>query len=162
MKVPSIASLVVSLVALGGITILAQARGGTPQTDKVQPVNSGANPYRVIRDWGKIEGREWGGSNGVAIDKDGKSVWAVDRCSPGTTPGCANTNANPVHHFGARLRQPSFGAIAANGLTGRRRCSLAADACQRRLRDDEPGTDDEEAERHPGEFRLPSPHRVSS
>ena len=56
------------------------------------------------------EGRAWGGSNGVAIDKDGKTVWAVDRCSPGTTPGCANTNANPVHHFdesGKEIR--SFG-----------------------------------------------------
>src|SRR4030095_16979011 len=110
MKVPSIASLVVLFIALAGVVVLAQARGGTPQTDKVQPVNSGANPYRVIRDWGKIEGREWGGSNGVAIDKDGKTVWAVDRCSPGTTPGCANTNANPVHHFdesGKEIR--SFG-----------------------------------------------------
>jgi DNA-binding beta-propeller fold protein YncE len=99
MKVRSIALLVASCIALAGVTLLAQARGGTPQTDKVQPVNSGSNPYRVIRDWGKIEGRAWGGSNGVAIDKDGKTVWAVDRCSPGTTPGCANTNANPVHHF---------------------------------------------------------------
>ena len=84
MKVPSIASVIVLGVALAGVNVLAQARGGTPQTDKVQPVNSGANPYRVIRDWGKIEGRAWGGSNGVAIDKDGKTVWAVDRCSPGT------------------------------------------------------------------------------
>ena len=93
------ASIVVVCLTLSGVTLLAQARGGTPQTDKVTPVNSGANPYRVIRDWGKIEGRAWGGSNGVAIDKDGKTVWAVDRCSPGTTPGCANTNVNPVHHF---------------------------------------------------------------
>src|ERR1041384_4380073 len=79
----------------------AQARGGTPQTDKVTPVNSGSSPtsYRVIRDWAKIDGRAWGGSNGVAIDKDGKTVWAVDRCSPGTAPGCANTMANPIHHF---------------------------------------------------------------
>jgi len=26
-------------------------------------------------------------------------VWATDRCSPGTTPGCFGTDANPVHHF---------------------------------------------------------------
>ena len=26
-------------------------------------------------------------------------TWAVDRCSPGTTPGCADSPANPVHHF---------------------------------------------------------------
>src|ERR1051325_10789700 len=97
-------------IALQGNTVHAQARGGTPQTDKAQPVNTGANPYRVIRDWAHIEGRAWGGSNGVAIDRDGKTVWAVDRCSPGTAPGCLGTKANPVHHFdesGKEIR--SFG-----------------------------------------------------
>src|SRR3954466_13425820 len=80
----------------------AQQRGGTPQTDKVSPVNvGGANPYEVIRDWAQLtrEARPWGGSNGVAIDRDGKSVWATDRCSAGTTPGCLGTRANPIHHF---------------------------------------------------------------
>src|SRR5215471_8911004 len=97
-------------IALYGTWLFAQARGGTPQTDKVPPVNSGENPYRVIRDWAHIDGREWGGSNGVAIDRDGKTVWATDRCSPGTTPGCLGTKANPIHHFdesGKEIR--SFG-----------------------------------------------------
>src|SRR5262245_15891243 len=97
-------------VALHGSSLQAQARGGTTQSDKDQPVNKGAIPYRGIRDWGRIEGRPWGGSNGVAIDRDGRSVWATDRCSPGTTPGCLGTKANPVHHFdesGKEIR--SFG-----------------------------------------------------
>ena len=64
-------AIVVACVVLHGSSLQAQARGGTPQTDKVQPVNSGANPYRVMRDWALIEGRTWGGSNGVAIDRDG-------------------------------------------------------------------------------------------
>ena len=34
----------------------------------------GKTSYRVIRDWAHIEGRAWGGSNGVAIDRDGKTV----------------------------------------------------------------------------------------
>ena len=95
------ASAVAVCVALFTIGVATQQRGGTTQTDKVQPVNSGANPYRVIRDWARLEaeGRPWGGSNGVAIDRDGRSVWATDRCSPGTTPGCLGTKANPVHHF---------------------------------------------------------------
>jgi DNA-binding beta-propeller fold protein YncE len=91
----------------------AQARGGTPQTDKVTPVNTGANPYRVIRDWAQFttEKREWGGSNGVAVDRDGKTIWAVDRCSPGTSPGCLGTTANPVHHFDENGKEiKSFGA----------------------------------------------------
>ena len=101
-----------ALCALG-VVVHAQQRGGTPQTDQQPPVNSGANPYRVIRDWAQLtaENRAWGGSNGVAIDKDGKTVWAVDRCSPGTTPGCLGSTANPVHHFddgGREIR--SFGS----------------------------------------------------
>src|SRR5213596_2825801 len=90
--------LMVFVLSAASVSLFAQARGGTPATDKVTPINSGANPYRVIRDWAKID-RAWGGSNGVAIDKDGKTVWATDRCSAGTTPGCAGSMANPVHHF---------------------------------------------------------------
>ena len=90
-----------------------QPRGGTAQTDKVAPVNTGANPYRVIRDWAQFssEKRPWGGSNGVAVDRDGRSAWAVDRCSPGTTPGCAESKGNPVHLFDASGKEVrSFGA----------------------------------------------------
>jgi sugar lactone lactonase YvrE len=104
---------IVGWVVLQGTNVQTQQRGGTVQTDKVAPVNSGANPYRVIRDWAQLnlEGRPWGGSNGVAIDRDGKSVWATDRCSPGTAPGCLGTKANPVHLFdesGKEIRR--FGA----------------------------------------------------
>jgi sugar lactone lactonase YvrE len=106
----SFAAAVVVGMAVAGVH--AAEPSGTPQNREVKPVNSGANPYRVIRDWAKItsEMRPWGGSNGVAIDKDGKSVWATDRCSPGTVPGCLGTRANPVHHFdesGKEIR--SFG-----------------------------------------------------
>ena len=95
-------ALVVWVAGLG-TALLAQQRGGTKQTDQVQPVNTGPNPYHAMRDWAqlKLEKRPWGGSNGVAIDRDGKSVWATDRCSLGTTPGCLGTKANPVHLFDA-------------------------------------------------------------
>ena len=90
-------------VTMQATRLQAQQRGGTPQTDQVPPLNTGANPYQVVRDWAtlSLEKRPWGGSNGVAIDRDGKSVWATDRCSPGTTPGCLGTKANPVHLFDA-------------------------------------------------------------
>jgi DNA-binding beta-propeller fold protein YncE len=101
MRVALIGSFVA--VCAAGLAVAAQApqRGGTAQNSKRQPVNSGANPYTVIRDWARLdkEARPWGGSNGVAIGRDGRSVWATDRCSPGTTPGCLGSKANPVHHF---------------------------------------------------------------
>ncbi len=108
----SLTALIVVWIALHGTTVETQQRGGTVQTDKVSPVNSGANPYRVVRDWAQLssEGRPWGGSNGVAIDRDGRSVWATDRCSPGIAPGCLGTKANPVHHFDASGKEiTSFG-----------------------------------------------------
>jgi len=84
------------------VVVWAAIEGGGAQTQNVQPpVNSGGNPYRVIRDWAQLtlEGRPWGGSNGVAIDRDGRSVWATDRCSSGIAPGCLGTKVNPVHLF---------------------------------------------------------------
>src|SRR5262245_29481814 len=110
-----------SLIALCGFAAavavcaaaLAAEPSGTAKNRQVTPVNSGANPYRVIRDWAQFtsEKRAWGGSNGVAVDKDGKTIWATDRCSAGTTPGCLGSNANPVHHFDANGKEiKSFGA----------------------------------------------------
>jgi DNA-binding beta-propeller fold protein YncE len=101
LRLSAAASTLVLAIALLGSIVETQQRGGTAQTDAVPPVNTGANPYSVIRDWAQltIEGRPWGGSNGVAIDRDGKSVWAVDRCSPGTAPGCLGSKGHPVHLF---------------------------------------------------------------
>ncbi len=106
LAVPGLMLLVVTVA-------FAQQRGGTPKTDAVPPVNDGPNPYTVIRDWAQltIEQRPWGGSNGVDLDRDGKTVWATDRCSPGTTPGCVGSTGNPVHHFDESGREiKSFGA----------------------------------------------------
>ncbi len=112
----SVSPAMVLLVAVGmavpGLVIHGQQRGGTRLSDEVLPVNTGANPYRVMRDWAQLarEGRPWGGSNGVAIDRDGVSVWATDRCSPGTAPGCLGSAGHPVHVFDESGREVrSFG-----------------------------------------------------
>ena len=106
------APVVVAAIVTLGMLVQAQQRGGTARTDTVPPVNAGANPYRIVRDWAQLnlEARPWGGSNGVAIDRDGKTVWATDRCGPGTTPGCFGSKVNPVHHFDESGREiRSFG-----------------------------------------------------
>ena len=73
-------------------------QGGRIDTREVPPVNSGANPYRVIRNWGEVpEGRPWGAANGVDIDRDGKSVWVADRC--GTAVGCVGSKVDPIQKF---------------------------------------------------------------
>src|SRR6185295_4642802 len=47
----------------------------------VPPVNSLPNPYHTIKDWAKLpDGRTWGSTSAVDIDKDGKSIWVSERC----------------------------------------------------------------------------------
>ncbi len=76
---------------------------------ELKPVNSGANPYRVIRNWGALpKGRPWGAANGVAIDLDGMSVWVADRCGTGT--GCVGSTVDPIQKFDSSgKRLTSFG-----------------------------------------------------
>jgi len=49
--------------------------------DMTQPTNDAPNPYRTIRDNFKLpEGRSWGSTSAVEIDRDGKSIWVAERC----------------------------------------------------------------------------------
>ena len=80
------------------IVVWIALQGGGVHTQEIQPVNSGANPYRTIRNWGMVpEGRPWGAANGVDIDRDGKSVWVADRC--GTRVGCVGSKVDPIQKF---------------------------------------------------------------
>jgi len=48
---------------------------------KIEPTNSAPNPYKTIEGWAKLpEGRPWGSTSAVDIDKDGKSIWVAERC----------------------------------------------------------------------------------
>src|SRR5579884_2629907 len=46
-----------------------------------EPTNDAPNPYRTIEDYFKLpDGRTWGSTSAVAVDKDGKSIWVAERC----------------------------------------------------------------------------------
>ena len=106
------------------LTLAAMALCGACATTAgdIQPTNDLANPYQTIAPWGTLpEGRKWGALNGVAIDRDGESVWVADRCGanpdipPGASPfaydSCAGSTLSPVLKFdssGKLLK--SFGA----------------------------------------------------
>jgi hypothetical protein len=72
-------------------------------------INSAPNPYRTIENWAKLpQGRTWGQVISADIDRDGKSIWVVERCG-GTS--CANSNLAPVLNFDASGNLvKSFGA----------------------------------------------------
>ena len=66
-------ALVVAVVAMSGWRAFAQAT--------VAPTNDLPNPYQTIENHFKLpEGRTWGSTSAVDIDKDGRSVWVAERC----------------------------------------------------------------------------------
>jgi DNA-binding beta-propeller fold protein YncE len=69
-------SLAVTVIAAG----FAGGRTYAASSD-TQPTNDAPNPYRTIEHWAKLPGgRKMGSTSAVDIDKDGKSVWVVERC----------------------------------------------------------------------------------
>ena len=69
------------------ITVLAvalSAQSAFAQGD-AKPTNSSPNPYETVAGWAKLpDGRTWGSTSAVEIDKDGKSIWVGERCGQNT------------------------------------------------------------------------------
>lgn len=68
---------------VGGAT-LAQPAAQAPTGAWVSApvVNDLPNPYDTIEGWAKLpEGRTWGATSAVEIDRDGRSVWVAERCA---------------------------------------------------------------------------------
>ena len=69
--------LAAAAVAALSTTISIVADGPAP----IPPVNDVANPYNSSHDYFKLpEGRKWGSTSTIDIDKDGKSIWVAERC----------------------------------------------------------------------------------
>ena len=73
------------------------------------PPNSQPNPYRTVENWFKMpEGRTWGSTSAVEIDRDGRSIWVAERCGANS---CAASNLPSVLKFDASGKLvKSFGA----------------------------------------------------
>jgi sugar lactone lactonase YvrE len=96
------------------VPTLALAQGsGVGGSADMPPRNSDPNPYQTIEGWAKMpEGRTWGSTSAVGIDRDGKSVWVAERCGANA---CVGSNLDPVlkfdpngklvTHFGAGMIQ---------------------------------------------------------
>lgn len=73
-----------SIVARVGLALVVAAAGwgaGPGAQTKIEPTNSAPNPYETIEGWAKMpDGRAWGSTSAVDIDKDGRSIWVAERC----------------------------------------------------------------------------------
>ena len=64
-----------------------------------QPTNDLPNPYETIEHFFKMpEGRTWGATSAVDIDRDGRSIWVGERCGANT---CLNSTLDPLLKFDA-------------------------------------------------------------
>ena len=96
-------SLATGLVGQAG----AQVGGSATMT----PTNDLPNPYQTIMGWAKLpEGRTWGSTSAVEIDKDGVSIWVAERCGQNSCTGSDlpailkfDANGNLVKSFGAGI-----------------------------------------------------------
>ena len=90
-------------LTLGVVAALASA---------VSPVTGGAifaqalpNPYRLVEGWAQLpNGRPMGAVGKVAIDPDGRHIWAVVRCEPLADPArfgdeCRDSKVDAVYKF---------------------------------------------------------------
>jgi streptogramin lyase len=101
--------VLLSTIAFGG-SLRAQTA--------VQPTNSLSNPYRTVEGWAKLpEGRTWGSTSAVEIDRDGKTIWVGERCGANS---CQDSMLDPILHFDENGKLiKSFGAgllIAPHGI----------------------------------------------
>ena len=79
---------IAAIVIAGGL-----AKGQAPTT----PVNSLPNPYQTIKDWARLpDGRTWGSTSAVDIDKDGKSLWVAERCGQNSCLDRATGQMSPL------------------------------------------------------------------
>jgi len=85
-------------IVLAGLSFASFASIGSAQAN-MAPINNAPNPYKVVEGWAKLpEGRTWGSTSAVDIDRDGKSIWVAERCG---TNNCASSMLDPVLKFDA-------------------------------------------------------------
>ncbi|MBI4503284.1 MAG: hypothetical protein HY700_19275 [Gemmatimonadetes bacterium] len=64
---------------------------------KVEPTNDLPDPYLTMEGWARMpQGRTWGSTSAVEIDRDGVSVWVAERCGANN---CLNSNLDPILKF---------------------------------------------------------------
>lgn len=98
--------------AAGGRGDPSPAQAVVPQPQGaagVQPTNDHPNRHQTIEGWAKLpQGRTWGSTSAVDIDRDGTSIWVAERCGVNSCRDSANVD--PIMKFDATGKMvKSFG-----------------------------------------------------
>src|SRR5689334_20424178 len=81
-----------------------------------QPINDAPNPFTTVKDYFKLpEGRTWGSTSAVEIDKDGKSIWVAERCGQNS---CFDRAAGKMSDLPVVLKFDSTGKLVKSFAAG--------------------------------------------
>jgi streptogramin lyase len=103
----AIAAAAVAAIAASGVRTYGQPAA--------LPTNDAPNPYQSVENYFKLpEGRTWGSTSAVDIDKDGKTIWIAERCGQNSCLDRASgqmSSLDTILHFDASGKLiKSFGA----------------------------------------------------
>lgn len=76
-----------TILRLGIVVTCVVAQTGVSRGAQkaVEPTNSLPNPYETVANFFAMpEGRTWGATSAVEIDRDGRSIWVAERCGANT------------------------------------------------------------------------------
>ena len=82
-------ALVVAAIAISGWRAFAQANAA-PTNDLPNPYQAGQNIFTLP------DGRTWGSTSAVDIDKDGRSIWVAERCGVNSCADPATGRMSPL------------------------------------------------------------------
>src|SRR6185295_5960093 len=82
----------------------------------VQPTNDAPNPFTTVKDYCKLpEGRTWGSTSAVDIDKDGKSIWIAERCGQNS---CLDRTAGKIMDVPTVMKFDASGKLVKSFAAG--------------------------------------------
>jgi sugar lactone lactonase YvrE len=85
-----------TMLALGAVAAIATANA--PAYAQAADPNAAPNPYHIDNGWSPQlpAGRKLGAAIGIAVDRDGKSIWVYERCGGDT---CEGSDLDPIMKF---------------------------------------------------------------
>jgi sugar lactone lactonase YvrE len=86
----------------------------TAQT--TEPTNTAPNPYKTVEQFLKLpEGRTWGSTSAIEIDRDGRSIWVGERCGVNS---CLDRATGQMSTLPSVLRFDASGKLVASFAQG--------------------------------------------
>jgi sugar lactone lactonase YvrE len=77
-----------------------------------EPTNTAPNPYKTVEQFLKMpDGRTWGSTSAIDVDRDGRSIWVGERCGANT---CLDRATGQMSSLPSILKFDSTGKLVAS------------------------------------------------